>query len=96
MAQILIANSLAHGFVVFLTAENGWSGDIRQAAVAADDATAAVFLHTAQAAEAEDQVINPYLIEVTVNGAGPRPIEYREYIRAFGPGVAPPSAQNSD
>ncbi len=95
MAQILIANSLAHGFVVFLTAENNWSGDIRQAAVAADDAAAAALLEAAQAAEAGDQVIDPYLVEVTVNGAGPEPIEYREYIRAFGPGVPPPSRQNS-
>ncbi len=92
MPRIIIANSLHDGFVVFLTADHHWSGAIADAAVADDEATAAALLDTARRAEAANQVVDPYLIEVDKGGDLPRPVEYREYIRAFGPSVAIPSA----
>jgi hypothetical protein len=48
-------------------------------------------LEAALLAEKNNVVIDPYLIEVEVNGAGPKPVEYREYIRAFGPTVKLPA-----
>ena len=36
--QMIIANTLVDGFVVFLTADHGWTNDIESGAVAADDA----------------------------------------------------------
>ena len=91
MAQVLIANSLANGFVVFLTGDNTWSPDIAAAAVAEDDSAAEALLQQAKVAEADDRIVDPYLVKVTVNGAGPEPVEYREYIRAFGPSMPLPA-----
>ena len=91
MPQIVIANALTDGFVVFLTEQDEWSGDIANAAVAADETAAAALLATATTAEKNNQVVDPYLIDVELEGARPRPIEYREYIRANGPSVDIPS-----
>ncbi len=93
MPQIVIANSLADGFVVFLTASNGWSSRVRDAAVAHDDADAEALLRSAKAAAENNVVIDPYLIAVELKGNAPEPTEYREYIRVFGPSVAIPSGQ---
>jgi len=91
MPQIVIANSLADGFVVFLTDRNDWSGNVADAAVADDEATAAKLLATATEAEQANRVVDPYLIDVELDGTTPRPLEYREYIRANGPTVDIPS-----
>lgn len=93
MAQIIIANSLTAGLVVYLTDDNSWSTDITDAAVAGDEQAANSLLQTAQSAETNDEVIDPYLIEVNVNGAGPQPVEYREFIRAFGPSIDLPAGK---
>lgn len=90
MPQIVIANSLTDGFVVFLTENHAWSGNVADAALASDDSSAAQLLKAAQQAEQNNVVIDPYLIEVEVNGAGPKPLEYREYIRAYGPSIKLP------
>jgi len=91
MPQIVIANSLADGLVVFLTDQDDWSGDIAAAAVANDESAASGLLATAVAAEQANRVVDPYLIEVELDGNKPRPTEYREYIRAYGPSVDIPS-----
>jgi len=89
--QMIIANTLADGFVVFLTEENGWSNDIADGALAASDAEADDLLARAKQAEQDNVVIDPYLIPVEVAGGERRPTEYREYIRATGPTVPIPS-----
>jgi len=91
MSQIVIANSLADGFVVFLTATHEWSGNIAEAAVAETAETAAELLETAVAAERNNRVIDPYLIPATIENGVPKPLDYREYIRAFGPSVSIPT-----
>ena len=91
MLQMIIANTLADGFVVFLTAENGWTADIAAGAVAEDEAAAEALLAIAKQAEADNQVIDPYLIPIEIDGTVRKPTEYREYIRAHGPSVALPS-----
>ncbi|NND53898.1 MAG: DUF2849 domain-containing protein [Gammaproteobacteria bacterium] len=91
MPQVVIANSLTDGFVVFLTDQQGWSGDIADAAVADDEDAAGQLLAVAATAEQSNRVIDPYLIEVEIGGKRPRPLEYREYIRAYGPTVDIPS-----
>jgi hypothetical protein len=91
MPQIVIANSLADGFVVFLTDNCEWSGNVADAAVAVEQSDGERLLEAALLAEKNNVVIDPYLIEVEVNGAEPKPVEYREYIRAFGPSVKLPA-----
>lgn len=91
MPQIVIANSLADGFVVFLTDRNDWSNDVADAAVAADELAAAGLLAAAVRDEQNNRVVDPYLIDVELDDGVPRPLEYREFIRANGPSVAIPS-----
>jgi len=91
MLQMIIANTLADGFVVFLTDDNGWTNDIAAGALAATDEQAEKLLAIAQKAEQSNLVIDPYLIPVELEGDVRKPTEYREYIRATGPTVPIPS-----
>jgi hypothetical protein len=91
MPQIVIANSLADGFVVFLTDNREWSGNVADAAVAVEESDSERLLEAALLAEKNNVVIDPYLIEVEVNGAAPKPVKYREYIRAYGPSIKLPA-----
>jgi hypothetical protein len=88
---MIIANTLSDGFVVFLTEAGGWSNDIAAGALAESDAAAATLLETAKAAEANNVVIDPYLIPVELEDGQRKPTEYREYIRATGPSVPIPT-----
>jgi hypothetical protein len=88
---MIIANTLSDGFVVFLTEAGGWSNDIAAGALADSDAAAATLLETAKAAEANNVVLDPYLIPVVLEDGQRKPTEYREYIRAYGPSVPIPT-----
>jgi len=90
--QMIIANTLAEGLVVFLTADAGWTPDIAAGAVANSDEEAAELLASAKQAEKANQVIDPYLIPVTISNGARQPTEYREFIRATGPTVPIPGS----
>lgn len=92
MSQVVIANTLSDGFVVFLTATGEWSGRIADAAIVATPESAEALLERAREDERANRVIDPYLIEVSVDADTPRPLVYREYIRAFGPSFALPGS----
>jgi hypothetical protein len=89
--QMIIANTLADGHVVFLTNEDLWSPAIADGAVATDAVEADALLARAKQAEAANKVIDPYLIPIEIRNDQRTPTEYREYIRATGPTVAIPS-----
>jgi len=91
--QMIIANTLIEGQVVFLTAAAGWTHDIELGAVALSDQEAAALLAEAKQAEKANKVIDPYLIPVTVLNGSRQPTEYREFIRATGPTVPIPGSQ---
>jgi len=84
--RIVTANRLSDGLVVYLNGA-GWSGRIEDARVASDDAAADGLLVRAGGPGQAIQVIEPYLIEITREGAVPRPVSNRESIRAQGPTV---------
>ena len=88
---MIIANTLADGFVVFLTEAHGWTNDIAEGAIAETDEQAEILLAAAKQAEQTNIVIDPYLIPVVVEDGLRKPTEYREYIRATGPSVPIPS-----
>ena len=90
MLQVIIANKLQDGLVVFLTEDGNWSNAIDAAAVASDASQGARLLEQAKAAEAANQVIDPYLIDIRIENERRIPTEYREYIRAVGPTVPIP------
>jgi Protein of unknown function (DUF2849) len=87
MPQMIIANRLNDGAVVFLAAGDGWVTQIDLGLVIADEAEGQRLFVTAKQHEAECIVIDPTLIDVIVEGGHARPVAIREAIRAFGPTV---------
>lgn len=85
--QMVLANRLADGRVVFLAGDGGWVEDIAGGAVATDPDAAAGLLATARAAEARNVVVEPDLIGVQLVAGQRRPVAWREAIRATGPTV---------
>jgi len=87
MPQMIIANRLVDGVVVFLSPGDIWEPAIASGAVIDDDAEAQRLLSVAKQHEARCLVIDPVLIQVKMGNGGPKPMEIREVIRAFGPTV---------
>jgi hypothetical protein len=85
MPQMIIANRLVDGVVVFLAPGDEWNPAIAAGAVIEDDAEAQRLLGVAKQHEARSLVIDPLLIQVKVENGQVRPTEIREAIRAFGP-----------
>ncbi len=87
--QIVTANRLDDGSVVYLDGEGGWSGHIEDShrAESSDDAEALMAL--ANQAVADCLVVGPYLIDIADEEGAVRPLHYREAIRAKGPTVRP-------
>jgi hypothetical protein len=86
-AKSITANRLHDGEVVYLTAAGAWSERLAEAAVAIDDAGSAALLAKAQADAAAARVVDPYAIDVDTGADEPRPLRYREVLRARGPSV---------
>jgi len=88
MPQMIIANRLVDGAVVFLGPRDGWTTAIESGVVLEDDAEAQRLLGAVKQLEARSPVIDPQVIQVKLDDAGVlRPTEIRELIRAFGPTV---------
>jgi hypothetical protein len=85
--QMVLANRLADGRVVFLAAGGGWVEDIAVGVVASDPEAAARLLAAAQLAESRNAVVEPYLIGVRHVAGQREPVAWREAIRAAGPTV---------
>ena len=85
--QVLSANRLNDGLVVYLVADDTWSEDIEVSEVAGDEGSANALLTRATQAASDQKIVDPYLIEVAVVGGEIRPTKYREFIRATGPSV---------
>jgi len=87
MQQMIIANRLRDGAVVFLASSEGWELAIGAGTVIDNEADATRLMAVAKRHEGECKVIDPQLIEVEINDGKPRPTAIREAIRAFGPTV---------
>lgn len=85
--QIVTANRLRDGLVVFLAKDGKWSSDIGEAAAADDDKAADNLLRQAGESEADNTVVAPYLIEAEASDGTLRPVRYREWLRTQGPTV---------
>lgn len=88
MAQILTANRLDFGDVVYWSAAHGWVGSL-YAADLLEDETADALLTRAQEFVARREIVNPYLFDVRVVKGRVEPVKERETIRAMGPTVRP-------
>lgn len=87
MTQVLTANRLDDGRVVFLTPGGDWSPVLNDARTAHEPASAAALSQAGEQAEANSTVVGPYLIEVTQEDGGIRAKAIREAIRASGPTI---------
>ncbi len=87
MPDVITANRLADGVVVFQTADAGWSEDFDRAAVRPD--TAATKAATARALEdvTRNLVVDVYAFPVETRNGHVVPKALREAIRAAGPTV---------
>lgn len=87
MPQIVTANRLIDGDVVFRAADGRWVRDIDAAGLLADKAEAER-ANTAALADVDAAlVIDVAVIDVTVTDGRVVPVRLRERIRAFGPTV---------
>lgn len=87
MPQMIIANRLRDGVVVFLDSNEGWDTAIGAGVVIDTEEDSKRLFALAKQHEAENRVIDPQLIEIVVENGQRKPKEIREAIRAFGPTV---------
>jgi hypothetical protein len=85
--QIVTANRLTDGLVVFLGPGGRWVERVAESETAADTDRADALLARAGDAVAAQEVVDPYLVDAIARPAGPMPTRYRERLRAFGPSV---------
>jgi len=86
-AQVMTANRLLDGEVVFLAA-HGWVDAIDSATVAVtSEETKALVDALGRQAMAVNEVVDAYLIDVAAEEGRIRPLKLREYLRTVGPSV---------
>ncbi|MFT5172812.1 MAG: hypothetical protein ACI8W7_000980 [Gammaproteobacteria bacterium] len=85
--QIVTANRLLQGDVVYFNDNGAWTRELRSARVASDNESAARLLHRAEATP--HLVVGPYLVDVELDEASvPSLCHMREVMRETGPSVA--------
>ena len=80
--QIITANRLADGAVVYFTTAKNWSVSFTDGAIWNDQASAEAALIESKESVKARIVVEPYLFDVAVTESGPKPISARERIRA--------------
>lgn len=85
--QVISANRLDDGIVVYLTANGDWSERLVQAQAIDGKEQGEAALDVAFGAVKTCLVVDPYLIEIDDSGGERRPTLNRELIRAKGPTV---------
>lgn len=92
--QVVTASRLRDGRAVYLTVGNTWSEKIAGSLVSSSENESEAMLADAHAAADSQVVVDPYLIDVALDDALPRPVAMREKIRATGPTVDYGISQN--
>jgi hypothetical protein len=87
--QIVTANRLKDGIVVYLATDGAWLEDVGASLIARDEDEAKTVLAAGEQAARERKVVAPYLIEVEERAGRIIPARYREQLRAFGPSSHP-------
>ncbi len=82
---VVTANRLRDGRVVWLAAA-GWADRLAEAQIFPPD-SAPDALALGRAAERARLVVGAYAVEVAAIGGAPRPLKFRERLRATGPSV---------
>jgi hypothetical protein len=97
MSQVISANTLASGLVVFYGAGGSWVEDIARANIYQDKAGAEAGLVAAKLDEAQARVVDVFLVDLKDGAEGRSALTLRDAIRAYGPTIdylpaSPPSA----
>ena len=87
--QMITANRLSDGAVVFLASGGRWVERFVEGRIANNEAEAGALQQIAEAAVTCAEVVAPYLIEVGEIEGRLQPTRYRERIRAEGPSITP-------
>ena len=82
--QVVTANRLRAGDVVYLAANDDWVTDIGRASIANDAVELATLESAADRAVAARHVVGVYAIDVDVSAGAPKPLSVKEHIRAAG------------
>ena len=85
--QVVTASRLRDGRAVYLTTGGTWSEKIAGSLVSTNEDDNAAMLATAQEAADAQFIVDPYLVDVTLDDALPTPVTMREKMRATGPSV---------
>jgi len=86
-SQIVTANRLKDGIVVYFTSDDTWSHWIGEAHISHNDTDAQATLSLALASVASNEALDAYLIDVLTEAGTIKPVRYREIIRAKGPSI---------
>ena len=86
--QIITANRLHDGLVVFLTRGGDWTRTPECAQIAHDADQAAALQGEAATAARANLIVDPYLIEISQENNAPVPVAHRERMRISGPSVS--------
>jgi hypothetical protein len=89
MSDIITANRLIDGVVLFQDAAGGWVEDFARAAILPDAAAAKAALALAQQDELRNLIVEPYAVVVEFRNGHFVPKALRELIRASGPTIHP-------
>jgi Protein of unknown function (DUF2849) len=87
MSEIITANRLIDGVVVFQETAGGWAEDFARAAIYEGAEATKAGIALARQAELADIVVEPYAIVVELRNGHYAPKALREAIRATGPTV---------
>jgi hypothetical protein len=91
--QALTANRLSDGIVVFRS-KQGWVERFPDAELFTDPAPAETALAAAKALP--QALVDPYLIDIRLDGGQPVPVSYRERVRALGPTIHPDMGKQAE
>lgn len=83
---VISANDAEDGRTVYRAADSSWTREIGEARIETSQAAAEALLAIC-VADSSIRVVDPYLVEVTVEDGRVRPVRYRELIRVDGPTV---------
>jgi hypothetical protein len=83
--DIVSANRLADGRVVYLAHGGGWSENIVDGRTARNAEAGMALLEEAERAVEDGIVVAPYLVSLTDDGGAFAPVHFRERIRLAGP-----------
>jgi hypothetical protein len=89
--KVVTANRLIEGDVVYLTADDRWSGQHHEAELIEDEAHAQMRLLHANAQR--QVVVGAYLADARRGERGPEPVHFRETFRTRGPSNYPHGKQ---